>query len=202
MESTLYDFLFWVLLGLLWWLYVDVYYKYRLDLYRQNLFEVRDTLFDAAAKHGLFENKAYTMTRITINGMIRFAHEVSFLRLLLGYFSHRWFVKRDIAGLYLRDYATALKELPEEQQRLVIRARVQSHMALASHVLHTSIVLLPLFHVTFGLLKAMRLASRVIKWFFESRQNKKPWAFVDAEAYCIGKPASTGGQAHENNLAF
>lgn len=202
MQATFYDLLFWLLLGLLWWLYVDVYYKYRLDLFRQNLFEIRDALFDEAEKHGLFEAKAYTMTRITLNGMIRFAHEVSFLHLLLSYFSHRWFVKKDIAGLYIRDFATALRALPDEQRKLIIRARVHSHMALASHVIHTSFVLLPLFHLTFGVLKVLRLASRVVNWVFESRQSKKKWAFVDAEAYCVGKPAHFGSKGHENNLAY
>ncbi len=200
MNAAIHDFLFWVLLGVLWWFFVDVYYKYRLDLYRQNLFEIRDALFDEAAKFGLFNNKAYTMTRITINGMLRFAHEVSFLRLFLAYFSDRWFVKGDLAGLYLRDYVEALEKLPDEQRKVVLRARVQSHMALASHVLHTSIVLLPLFHVIFSLLKVFRVASKVIQWVFESKQNKRPWAFVDAEAYCIGKPVNA--VSNENKLAF
>lgn len=195
MESTVNDVFFWLFLGVLWWFFFDLYHKYRLDLYRQNLFEIRDALFEEAAKYGLFEDKAYTMTRITINGMIRFAHEVSFLRLFLGYFFHSWFVRKDIAGLYMRDYMVALNKLPEEQKKAVIRARVHAHMVLASHVLHTSVVLLPLFYVTFGLLKIMRLASRVIQWAFESKRHIKRWAFVDAEAYCIGKPV------HDNHLA-
>jgi len=45
------------------------------DLLRQNLFEVRDSLFDdARAGKIAFDSPAYRNTRLMLNGMIRFGH--------------------------------------------------------------------------------------------------------------------------------
>lgn len=187
MGMTLYGLILWVLLGILWWFFFDVYYKYRLDVFRQELFEIRDNLFDEAARLGIFNEKAYTMTRITINGMIRFAHEVSLLRFAVAYFSQKWFVKRDIATLYLTTFAKALNKLPEDQQKVILRARVHAHMVLASHIVHSSVVLLPLVFVTYTVLKAIRMARGVISIIFDGKQLNKQWAFIDAEAYSVGQ---------------
>ena len=190
MPMTLYALILWVLLGILWWFFFDVYYRYRLDIFRQELFEIRDKLFDEAARLGIFNEKAYTMTRITLNGMIRFAHEVSLLRFAVAYFSQMWFVKRDIASLYQTAFSKALNKLPEDQQKIIMRARVHAHMVLASHIVHSSVMLLPLVSVTYTALRAIRMARGVISVIFDGKQLNKQWAFIDAEAYSVGQPVN------------
>lgn len=64
---------------------------YRLDRYRQSLFEIRDRLFDyAAAGNVSFDHDAYGMLRSTINGFIRFAHRISLSQIVLLIILARW----------------------------------------------------------------------------------------------------------------
>src|SRR3989442_11092837 len=69
------------LLILAFWFWRD----YRIDSLRERLFELRQELFDCAAMGVVpFDHPAYTDLRNIMNGMIRFAHKTTFLRLLLA----------------------------------------------------------------------------------------------------------------------
>jgi hypothetical protein len=68
----------------LWWLWFVGYRDYLVDRTRQDLFRIRDDLFDRAAAGEIgFDMEAYKVTRATLNGMIHYAHELSVLRVLL-----------------------------------------------------------------------------------------------------------------------
>lgn len=57
---------------------------YRLDVFRENLFNVRDALFLYALDNGIeFNDPAYSILRERMNIMLRFAHELDLTRLLL-----------------------------------------------------------------------------------------------------------------------
>ena len=66
---------------ILFWLYRD----YCVDRFRQELFALRDDLFDEA-ESGLvaFEHPAYGMLRSTMNGFIRFGHRLGLIQLIAG----------------------------------------------------------------------------------------------------------------------
>lgn len=54
------------------------YQTYRVDKLRQDLFEIRDQLFDDAVSGQInFDDRGYVVTRQLINGMLRFAHELT-----------------------------------------------------------------------------------------------------------------------------
>lgn len=56
----------------------------RLDLFRQQLFEVRDELFDYARAGKIsFEHPAYKLLRRSANGFIRYAHRLTFFRIAM-----------------------------------------------------------------------------------------------------------------------
>jgi hypothetical protein len=56
----------------------------RLDLFRQNMFSVRDELFDYAAAGNIpFSHPAYRLLRRSANGFIRYAHRLTFFRILM-----------------------------------------------------------------------------------------------------------------------
>ncbi|MGZ5887742.1 MAG: hypothetical protein ACXWKI_12445, partial [Ramlibacter sp.] len=58
-----------------------LYNGYRVDVLRQELFEIRDSLFDEAAAGRIdFESHAYRATRLVLNGLLRFAHQLSLAR--------------------------------------------------------------------------------------------------------------------------
>jgi hypothetical protein len=58
--------------------------QYRVDRFRQNIFDVRDDLFLYAANaHIAFDHPAYVALRNMLNGYIRFSHRISLLHLVL-----------------------------------------------------------------------------------------------------------------------
>src|SRR5258706_13734181 len=53
----------------------------RLDAFRQEMFALRDELFDYAAKgHIKFNDPAYRLLRQVMNGFIRYGHQLTFFR--------------------------------------------------------------------------------------------------------------------------
>jgi hypothetical protein len=65
----------------LWFLYFFCWREHRIDTYRQRLFGVRDELFDYAASGAVgFDDPAYATLRDLSNGLIRFAHRLTFTR--------------------------------------------------------------------------------------------------------------------------
>ena len=55
----------------------------RLDEFRQSMFAVRDELFDFALSGKVsFDDPAYKLLRQSMNGFIRYAHQLTFFRLL------------------------------------------------------------------------------------------------------------------------
>lgn len=69
-----------LLLFFWFWCYQD----YRTDAVRQKLFNLRDDLFDEAAKGNIsFDHPAYVMLRTTINGFVRFAHRLNLIHTIL-----------------------------------------------------------------------------------------------------------------------
>ena len=56
----------------------------RLDAFRQKVFALRDELFDfAAAEHISFDDPAYRLLRQSMNGIIRYAHQLTFFRVCM-----------------------------------------------------------------------------------------------------------------------
>src|SRR5437764_8172462 len=76
--STLLSILgIWILL---FWLYRDLV----TDSFRQEMFALRDELFDAADEGVIdFNHPAYGLLRSTMNGFIRFTHRMTLLDVLL-----------------------------------------------------------------------------------------------------------------------
>jgi hypothetical protein len=72
-----------LMLTLLWVLVFWFYWAYRVELFRQNMFKLRDELFDAA-REGLiaFDDPAYSYLRSRMNGFIRFGHRLSILQFI------------------------------------------------------------------------------------------------------------------------
>jgi hypothetical protein len=72
-------------LYLLWFLAFFCWRSYRLDALRDELFQVRNELFDYAATGAVsFDDPAYWLLRQRLNGLLRFAHTVSFGRVIIS----------------------------------------------------------------------------------------------------------------------
>ena len=105
----------------LWCLYFFCWHEHRIDTYRQRLFGVRDDLFDFAASGGIkFDDPAYTTLRDLSNGLIRFAHRLTFTRVwaivLFGNFSRSNRMEAWMADVKSRPEAVRGKLLKAHEQ--------------------------------------------------------------------------------------
>ena len=144
----LYEVAFWLLLAALWWLFHWPYRSYRLDDARYQLFVIRDRLFEAAADGASvrFEDRAYGMTRTTINGMLRNLEDYGVFRLVFIV----WRYSRDeqlraMCTQHEQAFESAVQQLTPEGQRLVGDTVFQANRVLLTYVLHTSLLMLVLY---------------------------------------------------------
>lgn len=130
------------------------YRRYRVDHFRQQVFELRDRLFDDADA-GLieFDNRAYGMLRTMMNGYIRFGHRLN-LWFILFTALFTWGL-RPAETQIEREWAEATNTLdPNIRDRLcVYRDKLGTlavtHALLASPGLCIILVLLALFAMLF-----------------------------------------------------
>jgi len=84
---TIVDILFaTIVCATLWYLIFFLFRDYFTDSFRQSMFTLRDNLFDEA-RNGLvdFNHPAYGLLRETMNGYLRFGHQLSALSLIIFY---------------------------------------------------------------------------------------------------------------------
>ena len=91
---------------------------YRLDLYRQELFHLRDKLFNVAVEAEVdFDHPGYRLLNLRINSLIRYAHKTNLKTLLLLAFVDLFDSEFSRAGKRsMRAFSMALKGLSRFQQ--------------------------------------------------------------------------------------
>ena len=102
---------FFIGLGLLFFVYHYMYKRTRLDQLREDIFTMRDELFDYMWQHNVsYQLPAYQLMRNLLNGLIRFADKLSLPAVfLLAYFSHP---SRQTPALH-----AAIEEIPDPEVR-------------------------------------------------------------------------------------
>ena len=176
------------LLGI-WYLIFWKYRTYSVDAFRQDMFTLRDEVFDAA-RDGLidFNHPAYGILRSTINGFIRFGH-----RFTIGQFLFMMLlVKRDdlekVAD-FDQEWEQAIAGLDENTRARLEQFRTRMDMiAIKQLVLGT-----PEFFILYPFIV---LAFFVwFSWKLATRQTASLWAFMrcklfpemDSAAYFYGR---------------
>ena len=97
---------------------VYFYKKYCVDAYRQEVFKIRDNLFNFAAEGGIeFAHPAYIMARTYLNGTIRFTERLSLVRMITA----NVMLKKH-ASHFEKDIANRLKGLTEPQRKAITTA--------------------------------------------------------------------------------
>lgn len=133
----------WLMLLFLWFMFFWLYRDYRLDLFRQNLFAIRDDLFDMADNGELpFNSKAYGMLRSLINGNIQYGHQLGFLEILFFIIARQSSpeVTRNSEKFKSR-WDVACKEISPEAVTKLNQIRDRLHLKLIEQVIFTSPVL-------------------------------------------------------------
>lgn len=110
MENDLVNILFMAVPVLGLWLLLFVLYRsYSVDSFREQVFALRGDMFDAAAG-GLisFEDPAYRLMRHRMNGVIRYAHRFTLIRMvLLVHYARRYDLPRESSFMEAWEEATA-----------------------------------------------------------------------------------------------
>jgi hypothetical protein len=173
--------------GLVW--FFDVPYRqFRIDLLRHRLFGVRGALFIAARDGRIsFSNPAYGLTRQTINGMIRFAHQVSFWQLLFMIATRRlWNIPAEQSRFSER-FNQAKSDLTSDGKKVLDEVLNCAHGILIAHMAHTSLLLFP-----FALLLTMAArvfgALNLVVGTTDGSVPKPVLDWVDCQAYAVGEP--------------
>ena len=127
------------LVGILvfFWLYRD----YSVDRFRQQMFVLRDEVFDFASSGGIkFDHPAYGMLRFTINGFTRWADELRLLEILMFIFMSRrgdWSKNDGFDAQWTR----TLVDLDSTTRERLIDYRERMHRILISYLVLGSPVL-------------------------------------------------------------
>lgn len=119
-----------ILLGAAWSLLFWLWSAVRLDCFRQRMFEVRDELFDYAASGRIsFDHPAYRLLRQSMNGFIRYGHQLSFSQFVMTWLSWKAMEGRD-SFRWETKWHEALNTLGPETRRDLL----QFHARAALHV--------------------------------------------------------------------
>lgn len=170
----------------IWWLYFVEYRNYRTDLARQRLFEIRDNLFEEAKKGTIpFDSKAYGMTRITLNGMIQFMHNMSFIRIMFTLLTYKIVKEKEHVDKYHNDMQGAILALPKPARKIILETQLDMHFIVFAHIIRSSIILMLLSESIRIILKIFHQWKQV-RNHIASGRTKKQWNIVDAEANEIG----------------
>lgn len=129
-----------VSLALIWWAVFWLYRDYRVDLFRQRLFERRDALFDAAAEGRLgFDDPVYGLMRAAANGCIRFAHLFNFAQFIVLAFESAW--RKEDEPKFREIVSTLSSDLTADQKTLrddylaYMNGNILGHVILGSPIL-------------------------------------------------------------------
>lgn len=167
-----------IVIAFLIWFFYGPWKSLVIDIGRQNLFEIRDSLFLIAADGKIsFEDPAYIAIRDRINGMIRFCESFSFLLL---YFDGDMVQESKIPN------ALALvRSLPDQEVSLQIESKYKMALFIfiltmffrSAWVVGISVFVLPIMALR-NMLKGSRYIDKSISRF----ERKVEMAVVHGDA--------------------
>lgn len=172
----------------LWTLVVWFYRDYRIDAFRQQLFAIRDDLFDMArAGHISFDDPAYGILRSALNGFIRFSDRLNFSSVVLFRCLARDHELRAVeSDSFAARWDAALATLrPEVKQELNAKL-YRVHLLVFEQVILTSPTLMILILPAIAALAA-RHVSRAIR-HYAYRRLRASFDALDSAALELGGP--------------
>jgi hypothetical protein len=145
---------------LLWGLLFFCWKELRLDSLRDKLFGLRHELFMlAASKRIPFDDPTYKILRDLINGMIRFAHKLSFSRLFLAMVDQRLRPDPQLAHP-MKQWQEAVSKLPDEPRIALTAIHDDMFRAVMKHMASGNPVVLLAFALLLTIRSMVQLLSR------------------------------------------
>ncbi len=115
-------------------LFFRLYRDYAVAKFRQDLFMLRDEIFDyAASGHIKFDDPVYELLRTTINGFIRYGHRLSFTELIV--FSVLKQRNPEYDNTYSRRWNEASKGLDKSTVVQLLDYRSRMHLLVVEHII-------------------------------------------------------------------
>lgn len=157
----------------------------RNDLFRQQMFAIRDELWDFAAADNIsFDDPAYMLLRQLMNGFIRYAHNITPYRTLMSFLRWKYMYGAPV-GNWTHSWNEALDQLQNEKakeslQKFHSRATdlVLGQILLSPGMLALTVLIAPIF----VLVVIVRVQWTNIKVIYLDVTNKVPTSFIEEEA--------------------
>lgn len=123
---------------------LTIFRSYQTEKFRQDMFALRDELFDEAFLGGkvTFSDPCYRHLRATMNGYIRFAHRVTFTNLLFTQHIVTDIKNSSNRKSYAELFEERLKELPPEQRAVFDGYHQKMHILTIERLFKSSISLM------------------------------------------------------------
>lgn len=158
------------------WVIMWLWRDYRVDALRERLFLLRQELFDYAASGNVpFNDPAYRSLRDAMDGMIRFAHKISFIRLVLSVIANR-LSPSPLMGQHFRKWRLAVDQLKSQavkDQLLEFHGKMAvamvKHMVTGSPVMLTLLILFSMFVGAVALIRGAAIGTKRVFDAFISR---------------------------------
>lgn len=165
----------------LWVMFFTLHRNYHIALTRQKLFVIRARLFNAALDGKLkFDDPAYELVRQALNGMIRFTHNLSFLRWFAIVLVNRY-VHKNLVEHFNEQFNRSIENLTNDQKQLLLRALEDAHSQIFRHLMSVSLLWV-IFKPASILLSLVDQTARARNWAMNGPMRKDQWRRFDAEA--------------------
>lgn len=141
-----------------------MYEDYRVDKFRQDMFKIRDDLFDNAMHGRLsFDDPSYGLIRRVINGHIRFAHRINILDLAMfaTILAHENYVIREPFSVRL---LKSMENLTGDQKELITDAVTRMNFKIIEHLSLSSPVILTVVTPLVFLALAKRHVTKLVSY--------------------------------------
>lgn len=164
----------------LWVMFFTIHRSYHIVRTRQRLFGIRAGLFNAALDGKInFDEPAYRQVRLILNGMIRFTHSLSFLRVLAIVIFNRY-AHKGLLGHFNNRLEQALDKLTNDQKDLLLHALDDAHLQIMRHLMSVSI-LWGIFKPLSILLRIADMTKDARSWATSGLNRTQQWRRFDAE---------------------
>lgn len=169
-------------LTFLWLIIFVLRRRYCEDKFRDELFTLRDELFDYAAGGNIeFDHHAYTLLRTRMNGMIRYAHRASLMQIFV-----RSFLISKTANAAVEEYRERWQSAVSQVERADIRLKLNDYqrrmgVLLARHLVRSSIILFAPAHLVVLIGMLISVATIEIWGWISKRVPAIEYLEVEAE---------------------